>query len=192
MHDEAGFTLLEMLVATLLALVVAGGPLAFINFSANQQNTAASRSVALRQAEAGLGQLTRDLREAQLISSSAGVNTTPVALTSSAAAATATFYLPTAGSTAAGSQVVWTCTVGGTCTRKLGAGATAVEITGVTSVTFTGTSSSGSATTSNPSYVSINVQVQITSQLDTGRTHVARGVQNSIILQNGVALRNYS
>jgi len=180
-----------MLVAALLALVLVGGPLAFISFSANQQNTAASRAVAQRQAEAGIGQLTRDLREAQLISNSAGVNTTPVALTSSATTATATFYLPTAGSTAAGSQVVWTCTTGGSCTRKLGTGAAVVEISGVTSVSFTGTSSTGSATAANPVYVSISVAVQVTSQLDAGQTHVASGVQNPIILQDGVTLRNY-
>jgi prepilin-type N-terminal cleavage/methylation domain-containing protein len=191
-RGDQGYTLIEMLIATLLALVVVGGPLSYIAFSANQENTASSRAVAERQAEAGVGQLTRDLREAQLITNSAGVNTTPVALTSTASTAGATFYLPTVASTAAGLQVVWTCTIGGTCTRKLGTGAAVIEIRGITSAAFAGTAASGSATAANPSYVSINVQVQVTSQLDTGGTHVAKGLQNSIVFQDGIALRNYS
>jgi prepilin-type N-terminal cleavage/methylation domain-containing protein len=191
-REESGFTLIELLVATVLALVVVGGPMTFIIVSLDQSNAAVSRSSAARQLNVGLDRLTRDLREAQLVTNSAGVNQTPVTISNTAGVATASFNLPTPGSVAAGQTVVWTCTPGANCTRKVGAGSAIPVIRGVTAATFTGNAIDGSAATSNPAFVSVVISVQVTSLSDTGQTHTVRGTSNPIVVQDGVALRNYS
>jgi Tfp pilus assembly protein PilW len=191
LRGEAGFSLNELMLAMVLAVIVVGAPMTFIIVSLNQQNAVSSRSVAAREASVGLSQLTRDLREAQLVSNSAGVNSTPVSVTNVGGVATATFYLPNAGSTAAGTQVVWTCTPGASCTRKLGAATAVPEITGVTAATFTATAADGSSVTANPAFVSINIQAQVTSLADSTHTRTVAGT-SSITLQDGVALRDYS
>ncbi|MEA2298332.1 MAG: hypothetical protein QOF77_1268 [Solirubrobacteraceae bacterium] len=194
LRGEAGFTLNETLLAMALAVIVVGGPMSFIIVSLNQQNTVSSRSVAAREAQVGLAQLTHDLREAQYITDSSGADTTPVALSSTATTATASFYLPIAGSpSAAGSHVVWTCsTVAATCTRAVGAGSAIPQIRGVTGATFTGTSSAGAAATANPAYVSISVQASVLNLNDHTGTTTLPGTNNSITLQDGVTLRNYA
>lgn len=190
---EAGFTLNELLVAMTLAVILVGGLMTLIIVSLHQQNTASSRSVAAREAEVGLAQLTHDLREAQYVTDATGANTTPVALSSSAGVATVSFYLPAAGSpSVAGSQVVWTCTTGANCTRKLGGGAAVPWIRNVTAATFTGTSIAGATVTANPAYVSVNVQAAVTDLNNRSGTATLPGTSNSIVLQDGVGLRNYS
>jgi type II secretory pathway pseudopilin PulG len=193
LRGEVGFTLNEMMLAMVLAVIVVAAPLTLIITSLNQQNAVSSRSVAAREAQVGLAQLTRDLREAQNITDSAGANTTPVALTTSGGAATLTFYLPTAGSpSTAGSQITWTCTPSADCTRKVGAGSAIPWIRNVTAATFTGTSTTGTTVTANPAYVSINIQAQVTSLANHTGTQALPGATNSITLQDGVGLRNYS
>jgi Tfp pilus assembly protein PilW len=190
---EAGFTLNETLVAMTLAVILVGGLMTLIIASLHQQNASSSRSVAAREAEVGLAQLTRDLREAQYVTDANGADTTPVALSSSAGVATISFYLPAAGSpSVAGSQVIWTCTTGASCTRKLGGGTAVPWIRNVTAATFTGTSTTGASVTANPAYVSINVQAAITNLGDASGTATLPGTTNSIVLQDGVGLRNYS
>jgi hypothetical protein len=174
-----------------LAVIVVGGPLTFIIVSLDQQNAVSSRSVAAREAQVGMALLTHDLREAQNIANAAGVDTTPVTIANSGS--TLSFYLASVGSpTAAGSLVTWSCTVGADCTRQVGAATAVPEIRGVTAATFSGTSTTGTAVTSNPSFVSIALQVQVTSLADHTQTHVLSGTSNSIPLQDGVELRNYS
>jgi hypothetical protein len=174
-----------------LAVIVVGGPLTFIIVSLNQQNAVSSRSVAARQAEVGLALLTRDLREAQNITNSSGTDTTPVTISN--AGRTVSFYLATAGSpSTAGSLVTWACTVGGSCTRQVAAGTLVPKIRGLTAATFTGTSTTGAGVTSNPSFVSISLQVQVTSLADHNQTPVLAGTNTSIPLQDGVELRNYA
>lgn len=190
---EEGFTLVELLTAMFLAVIVIGGTMTFIIVSLNQANSTSSRTIAGRQAEVGLAQLTRDLREAQYVTDSAGADTTPVSISNSAGIATVSFYLPTAGSpSVAGSQITWTCTPSASCTRRVGAGTAVAEIRGVTSATFTGTSTAGVTVTANPALVAISVAVQVTNLSDRTQTQVVAGTTNSITLQDGVALRNYS
>jgi len=190
--EQSGFTLIELLVATVLSLVVVGGPLTFIIVSLDQSNATVSRSSAARQADVGLARLTRDLREAQLVTNSAGVNLTPVAVSNTAGVASLSLYLPNVGSVAAGSNVVWTCAPTANCTRKVGAGSAIPVIRGVTAATFTGTAADGTTVTANPAFVAISLQVQVTSLADTGQTHTVTGAGNPVILKDGVALRNYS
>ena len=183
----------ETLVAMTLAVILVSGLMTLVIVSLHQQNASSSRSVAAREAEVGLAQLTHDLREAQYVTDATGANSTPVALSSAAGVATVSFYLPTLGSpSTAGSQVVWTCTTGANCTRKLGGGAAVPWIRNVTAATFTGTSTAGATVTANPAYVSINVQAAVTSLSDHTGTGTLAGTNNSIVLQDGVGLRNYS
>ncbi len=193
LRGEAGFTLNELLIAMVLAVIVVGAPMTLIVVSINQQNAASSRTIAAREAQVGLSQLTRDLREAQYITDASGVDTTPVAITNSGGVATLSFYLSTAGSpTVAGSQVIWTCTPNANCTRKLGSGAAVPWIRNVTAATFTGTSTTGTTVTVNPGYVSISVAARVTNLNDRTGTAALSGTTSSITMQDGVGLRNYS
>jgi hypothetical protein len=184
-----------------LTLVVIGGPLAFMIVSINQSNASSSRSFAARSVESTLERLMRELREAQHVQDpTTGTNLTPVDVTYGGGSASVQFYVPQAGSSGVGTQVTWTCTAGGACTRSAG-GVVATMLTGVTSVGFlpinalTGaTLPSGAGNANPPSYpssVQVTLGVQVTSQLDPSRTRTVSGVTNPIVVQGGVALRNY-
>ncbi len=192
---QDGFTLIEILIAMVLALVVVVAPLLFLVTSTNQQNQTASRASASRQAESGLELMARDLREA--ISQDAAGNTYTVTVSNPTTSTTAvSFTIPTPGSSTT-QTVTWTCpstgaSAVGTCTRTVG-GSAASKIIGVNSVTFSPLSSSGAALAfpaTNPSYLGIALSVQAISQLDNGQTHVARGASSPILVQTGIDLRN--
>jgi type II secretory pathway component PulJ len=202
LSDEAGFTIIEMLLVIVLSLIVVGGAMSFLIVTLDQQNAVSSRAVAERQAEVVLARLTRELREAQDVTDgSTGADTTPVNVSyDGAGTSSVSFYLPTPGSTAAGLQVTWTCTAGGSCTRTA-SGNTVTQLTGVQSATFTPIGSAGTVLASNagtgsspsyPSTVDITLQAKDISQLDAGHSHVVRGISNPITIQDGVSLRNYS
>jgi type II secretory pathway pseudopilin PulG len=201
--------LVELLVASVCALIVFGVLGSFLLVSIRGQNSTSSRAYAVREAQATLAQLTADLRDAQdATDPSTCADLTPVTITNDGdGTSTASLYLPPSGgssfSTAtgacsgnatAGTHVVWTCTAGATCTREAGS-ATEVRLNGVTSASFVAMKSDGttvSSPASDPAFVAITLKVQVTSQLDAGQTHVVTGVQNPIVLQDGVGLRNYS
>ncbi len=158
---QQGVTLVELLWYIILSLVVVVAPLYFIVTSIRQQNTVSSRTSAARQAESGLEQMVRDLRQA--MSQDASGN--PLSITVSN---------PTSGT---------------------GTGAAVSEITGIRSASFAPTSSSDSSMTlpaTNPAYLSLALQVQAISQLDTTQTHTASGINNLIQVQTGVDLRNFA
>jgi Tfp pilus assembly protein PilW len=196
--DQRGVTLVELLFYIGLSLVVIVAPLYFVITSINQQNNVSSRTSAARQAEAGLEQMTRDLRQA--MSQDGSGNALSVTVSNPTSATTAiSFDIPTPGNVTSPQAVTWTCpSTGassvGTCTRKVGSGASEAEITGVSSVTFAPISSSGASMTlpaTNPAYVNVTLLAQATSQLDTTKTHSASGIANPIKVQTGVDLRNF-
>ena len=201
LRAESGFTIVELLVAMVLGLIVTGAAMSFLIVTLDQSNSVTSRTIAQRQAEVMLARLTRELRQAQdITNATTGVDTTPVNVTYGGGTSSVSFYLPNAGSTAAGTAVTWTCTAGASCTRAT-SGGTVTELSGVVSATFTPIGSTGAtlvsgagvaSTPSYPSSVDISLSVQDTSQLDTAQTHVVRGVSNPIILQDGTALWSYS
>jgi prepilin-type N-terminal cleavage/methylation domain-containing protein len=201
LRAQNGFTLIEVLIAMGLGLIVMSAAMSFLIITLTQANQATSRTVAQRQAELMLARMIREVRQAQYISdSSTGADTTPVNVTYGGGTSSVNFYLPNVGSTSAGTQVTWTCSAGGSCTRAAG-GTTVTELTGVVSATFTPIGSSGTLLVSGagalsaPSYpasIDFTLSVQVTSQLDRGQTLSTVGVANPIILQDGTALRSYS
>jgi type II secretory pathway pseudopilin PulG len=206
-HSEGGFTLIELMWAIVLTLVVVVGPLAFLVTSINQQNNISSRAFAARQAQTGLEQLTRDLRGA--INQDSSGNTYSVTVSNPSSSTTSiSFDIPGTATGATGPYgiipdavqvVTWTCpSTGassiGSCTRTIGAVAR-TEIAGVVSATFTPNDSGGATMmlpATNPSYVGVTLSVQVTSQLDAGRTHRVIGIGNPILVQSGIDLRNQS
>ena len=196
---QQGVTLVELLWYIILSLVVVVAPLYFIVTSIRQQNNVSSRTSAARQAESGLEQMVRDLRQA--MSQDASGNPLSITVSNPTSGTTAiSFDIPTPGSDTTPQTVLWTCpssgaTAAGSCTRKLGTGAAVSEITGIRSASFAPTSSSDSSMTlpaTNPAYLSLTLQVQATSQLDTTQTHTASGINNLIQVQTGVDLRNFA
>jgi Tfp pilus assembly protein PilW len=184
---EGGITLVELVTAMALALVVIAAPLTFLIVSLRQHDNVASRTDSVRQAEVGLNQLTRDLRQAdpaQLI-----------VLTWGSGTATAAFSIGKPGTAGASDQIVtWTCTANASCTRSLDGGAAAVQITHVVSTSFAPKSATGATLTSPtsssnpPVYVGITLSVNPVSQ-DT-ITHSARpaGISGPLTIQAGVDL----
>jgi len=219
--DERGFTLIELLVAMFGGLVVAGAAMAFIIIVIDQQNDAASRSAAVTQAETGLQQMTRDLRNAMYETTSSTSTYYNVAVTTNASTKTTslTFDIPTPGTDGTGESVTWTCpstanasTYVGSCTRSLAGGSARPLIAGVQSAAFSLTenpptdvtttvtpSTTASGTTTYPSSttfplanVAVTLNVQDISQLDSTQSHIVRGVGNTIQLQTSADLRNFA
>jgi prepilin-type N-terminal cleavage/methylation domain-containing protein len=200
LSEERGFSLIELLIAMVLTLVIAGAVITFMITTLHQENIVASRSFATREAEVALQRLTRELRQAQdILNTTTGADTTPVNVTYGAGTSSVSFYLPNAGSTAAGTQVTWTCTADATCTRTANS-TTVLELSGVSTATFTPISSTGTvlasgagalSTPSYPSLVNITLQTKALSQAGNAHTSVATGLTTPITVQDGVALRSY-
>jgi hypothetical protein len=201
--------MVEMLVAMALALVVVGGPLLFVSFSITQQDSVSSRTFASRQGTAMMSRFGRELSAAQFYvgptgSTGAYVDYTPVVISSSgttgAYSSTADFYTaiqqngvsgttgPTGPTTtlAQGTHVVWTCTAGGSCVRTAN-GVNQTELTGVVSAQFTGTTGAAGLI----DLVQVNISVKDANQLSGPTGPTVKGVNNAILFQNAVDLRNY-
>jgi prepilin-type N-terminal cleavage/methylation domain-containing protein len=182
--SERGLTLVELLVAIVIALLVLVVPLTWIIVSSHQSNVATSRALSATQAESGLLQLTRDLREV-----SPGTTST---FTWGNSGASATFSIPTPGNPSTPQTVTWSCTFGsgGSCTRQVGTGQE-TPIRNVEKLTFAPADVNGNQLTSpatNPAYVGVTLQVQNTSALDRNGTQSAS--RNWIALTDGAYLRN--
>lgn len=186
---DEGFTLIEVLLVSVLGVVVIAAPLDFMVQSLKQQNVVSSRAVAERQGQAGLQQLNRDLREA--VNQNATSTPSTVTLSSTATTHTISFSLPTAGNDTTPLAASWTCTNGAGCIRQIGSNKN-LEITGVQSVSFTGYDSTGAATTSNPDSIAVTLTLNDISQLDSGGTHTVAGISNPITIQTTIDLRNFA
>jgi Tfp pilus assembly protein PilW len=189
---ERGFTLIEALIAIPCAIVVVGIPLLILISAFGGQNAISSQSVATRQAETGLEQLTRDLRQATgaTISSSAGGLSASATLTLPVRTST-----PSLTSIPATQQVRWACTAGATCTRQVGSGSTVELISGVVTACFDTSSTNNcgaGVSASNPAYLYLAIQARVTSQLPNGSGSAVSGLTTPITLRDGVDLRNFS
>jgi prepilin-type N-terminal cleavage/methylation domain-containing protein len=193
---ERGFTLVELLVAMVIALIVGAAGVAFMVVAFHQQNAISSRTTATNQAEQGLEQLVRDLREA----------TTGVTISNPTGSTTqAQFNIPTPLSAGTSTeQVTWTCATSGvgTCTRVLGTGSTATtktEIAGVQSMVFTPTYGGTATTPTNATdiaSVAMTLTVRVTTYGLTSNGTVTTAVPGTasspIVLQATADLRNFA
>jgi hypothetical protein len=204
---ERGVTVIEVLVASLTFVVVAGAAMTFMIVSLNRQNEISSRSAAARQAEVGLEQLVRDLRNAMSQNGSGAALS--VVAADAAGRSTLSFDIPTPNNSGVAQAVTWNCPDQGSgaqnvgsCTRTV-AGATRTLIEGVQSLGLTALDATGalaSLPATNPAYIGIALKVQVVSQLDSNRSQLLQGSQttpgspstNPILIQAGVDLRNFA
>jgi type II secretory pathway pseudopilin PulG len=197
--------MIELLVAMAIALLVGGAGLTFMVVTFDQQNAISSRTAASRQAEQGLQQLVRDLREAMPSPNSVSVTTNTGSQTTSI-----TFDIPTPGNDTVGQQVSWTCpstaapaAIIGTCSRSVNGSSTPKpEILGVQSMALSLSPTGSPAVTAatNPSYLDVTLDVQVTSHADSQvtPTKILRGPNatapstSAIVVQTGIDLRNFA
>ncbi|MCW3065476.1 MAG: hypothetical protein JWN32_2648 [Solirubrobacterales bacterium] len=184
---ERGVTLIELVTAMALALVVVAAPLTFLIVSLRQHDNIASRTDSVRQAEVGLNQLTRDLRQAD--------PTRSIVLTWGSGAATAAFSIVKPGTGAGTDQTVtWTCAANGTCTRALAGGPATTQIMHVVSTSFAPKSATGATLTSPtassnpPVYVGITMSLQPVSQDTISHSARPKGISQPLTINTGVDL----
>jgi len=183
-------TLTELLIAMVAAVVLGAAAMIFIVVSLNQENAVSSRAVATRNAQAALGQLSRDLRQA-MPASLGGSATTPPTTTIS-------FSIPTPGSYTTAQTLTWTCqgssSSPGYCKRQLGSGGNAIEIVGYEGVTFMNASGGNlTPTITDPAYLGISMTLAVTSALDNKQLNGSpTNLRSSspITIQTGIDLRN--
>lgn len=198
-QGDAGFTLIEMLIAALITAVIVGGLLTFMVVSLDQGDAVVSRAYSAIQAQTGLAKLTQDLSEA--------IASNQVTMSQTSTTATATFDIPDPSNADAAESVTWTCPYSaspsvssvGACTRQVGSGSAESAITGIESASFAPASSTGSAialtstpTALSPAYIGITLDVRDSSQLDRAQATSVLGITNPIVVKSGVDLRNFS
>jgi Tfp pilus assembly protein PilE len=182
-HDEGGWTLLELLVVCVISIVVLGIPLTLAVQAWQGQNAATSRGAATNRVEIGFQRLAQDLRHA--------VTTSTVTATG----ATLTVPLRSAtGGVSPGTQTItWACTAGASCTRAIDGGTAVPLIPYLVSATFAPTSAAGATTVpaTDPAYVQVTISVRDTNE-NGNRDATVKGMTNPITVSDGIALRNFA
>ena len=174
-EDEGGFTLVELLVAMMIALVVLGAAVAVFTAGLHSQERITSQSSAIQGARTTMERLVRELRQGQGIVP----GTTPTASQLSLVTYVNSTCAGVSSATATLCSVTYTCT-GGTCTRRVGQpdgsspGAAVRVVTGLSSANVFSYSPSATA----PTYVAARLD------LPSGAG------DNAIVLTDGAALRN--
>jgi prepilin-type N-terminal cleavage/methylation domain-containing protein len=199
LHGESGFTLPEVIIAMSLSLGIAAALMTFMIVSIDQGNAIASRAYATGQAEPGLEQLVRDLRDA-MSQNAAGTALSVTVSNPTTTTTSISLSIPTPGADTTPQTVTWTCpstgaTSVGICTRTVGSGGAIHEIRGALSMAFAPYSSGGvlqTLTATNPAYVGITLNLQVTSVSNTTRTTAVQGITKPIVIQTGADLRNFA
>lgn len=181
--DEGGWTLIELLLVCVIAIVVVGVPLDLSTQAVVSQNASTSRSAATARTEVGVAKLLHDLRHA--------LHTSTV--TSTGATLTLPIRSAAGGSTPTTQQVTWACTANASCTRQVGAGTAETVIPYVQSATFAATSAAGTVgvPATDPAYVSLTISVFVRNEHGNHAATVA-GVTHTITVTDGAALRNFT
>jgi prepilin-type N-terminal cleavage/methylation domain-containing protein len=168
-----GFTLVELLVATILGLVVIGGGVTVFTVSMNNQPRINSQSAAIQQARTSMERLTRELRQGSTVSTATASQLSIVTYVHSATCGGAS------ASTSISCRVTYTCTAGA-CTRTeaqpngSSPGPAVSVVSGLSSNNVFNYSPSASA----PTYVGATFSFSAT------------GGQDAITLSDGAATRN--
>lgn len=130
--QEAGFTLIEMLIAAAMSLVLIGALVAMLTSVLASQPKTAERSAQIQDARVMLERMVRELRQGKAVPGSSGTATTlTVDAYTRAGCGTAP---PTA--TATPCRITYSCSASGStsaCTRRSGSGTPATVLTGLAS-----------------------------------------------------------
>ncbi len=171
-REEDGFTLVELLVASVLGLIVVGAAVMMFTAGIKSEPRAASRSAQIQQARTTMERVTRELRQGSSV---------PTATTSQLSILTWVKSATCGGAsstTAIQCQVTYTCT--GACMRTernpdgTGSGPAEQVVSGLSgSPVFSYTPSAA-----EPAHVGVTLQFP------------AGGGEDAISLQDGVTLRN--
>jgi prepilin-type N-terminal cleavage/methylation domain-containing protein len=174
--DGAGFTLPELLIATVLSLIVIGGAVMAFTASMSTQPRLSSQSAGIQQARTTMERMTRELRQGSTVPSASASQLSIVTYVNSATCG---------GSPAAAAiqcRVTYSCS-SGTCTRTeakpdgSAPGPVRQVVSGLSSNSvFTYTPPTPTA----PAYVSVTLSLP------------PQGANQGITLSDGVALRNPS
>lgn len=180
--DDGGFTLIELVVVMSIAFVVLGGSLYLAARSFKSTNSVESFATSTDNVQRGIDELTHDLAHA----TSATVTATTATLTVPNPDPSLAAVTPTPTMT-----VVWTCTAGSSCTRKVGTGTARAEIPGVVSATLTPTYTTGAAA-NTPSYVGLSIQTRVVSVQNGANGATPSDTPGLQVYTGGTALRNFA
>jgi prepilin-type N-terminal cleavage/methylation domain-containing protein len=172
LREADGFTLVELLVATVLALVVIGGAVMAFTASIRSQPRIDSQAHAIEQARTTMERLVRELRQGSSVSSASASQLSVVTYVDSTCGGTAT-------PAATQCRVTYSCS-GGACTRSLAKpdGSSPTTPTQVVSGLSSNSVFSYSPSAAAAAYVGVTLAIP------------AQTGHNAITLSDGAALRN--
>jgi type IV pilus assembly protein PilW len=155
-REQGGFTLSELLVATMIGMVVIGGGVTVFTAAIRSQPKQTARDNAIRNARTTMERMTRELRQASTIVSGSANSVTVITWVHKASCAGAS------ASTSIQSQVNYTCTAG-ICSRTerntngTGNGSTSTVVRGLSSSNiFTYTSACSSSTVAGEDAITVS------------------------------------
>jgi Tfp pilus assembly protein PilW len=172
--EAAGFTLVEMLIATVLSMIVIGGAVMAFTASLRSQPRIDNQAHAIEQARTTMERMVRELRQGSSVSSASASQLSIVTYVDSTCTGTPT-------TTATQCQVTYACSTGA-CTRRLAKpdGSSPIAATRVVSGLSSDSVFSYSPSATAPTYVGVTLSFP------------AQPGQNAITLTDGAALRNRS
>lgn len=109
MRSERGFTLPELLIATVLSMVVIGGGVSMFTAAITSQPRINSQSAAIQQARVAMENITREVRQGISVPSASASQLSIVTYVDNG----------TCGTTTPVCRVTYTCVTAGTCTRTI-------------------------------------------------------------------------
>jgi Tfp pilus assembly protein PilW len=178
-RSEAGMTLIELSVATMLGLLVIGVAATIVTTAVRSEPKATSKAAGVQQARVVMDRMTREIRQGLSVPTATSTQLSVVTYVDSATCGGA------AATTAIVCRVNYTCTAG-SCTRTVARpdgtapGPARRVVSGLSSSAVFGYGIGSTCTTSatSPTYVCLSLAFP------------AKGGGNAITLRDGVALRN--
>ena len=110
-RDEEGFTLVEVLVATVLSMIVIGAAVTVFTVSLASQARVRTQSAGIQEARTVMEQMTRELRQGSSVPSASASQLSVITYV----------HDTTCGTTTPVCRVTYSCTSAGTCSRTVSA-----------------------------------------------------------------------